>query len=113
MLLSILIFLPMLFALVVLILPTAQVRWASLFMSLIHFVASLYLLKIFQVDLASLQLVERYSWLPSIGVSYFVGVDGISLWLVLLTTFLAPLTILGSWTSVTEKIKGFHICLFL
>ena len=47
---------------------------------------------------AGFQMVEQASWVPSIGLQYLVGVDGISLWLVLLTTFLFPVSVLASWT---------------
>ncbi len=113
MLLSALIFLPILFSLIILALPERFVRPTSLALALAHFLVSLIMLQQFQPGLASLQLVEKVPWFDMIGVSYFVGIDGISIWLVMLTTFLAPLTILGSWTSVTEKVKGFHVCLFL
>lgn len=58
-------------------------------------------------------MVQKVSWIESVGISYFVGIDGISLWLVLLTTFLTPLTIMGSWASITRKVRGFHICLLI
>lgn len=62
---------------------------------------------------ADLQLVEMVKWIPTLGIQYFVAIDGISFWLVLLSTFLMPLTILASWTAVTERIRFFHINLFL
>lgn len=109
MLLSLLIFLPLVYSLIVLALPERFTRVVSLCLSSLHFLLSLVLLYRFDPSSASLQMVESVPWLPSIGVNYFVGIDGISLWLVLLTTFLTPLTILGSWTSITDKIKSFHV----
>lgn len=113
MLLSLLIFLPVVYALVVLALPVNLVRLASMVLSVGHFILSLFILRDFDAASASLQMVQQTPWIAGIGVQYFVGIDGISLWLVLLTTFLTPITILGSWSSITEKIKGFHASMFL
>ena len=57
--------------------------------------------------------MENAPWIPTYGISYFVGIDGISFWLVLLTTFFTPIVILSSWTSITERVKSFHVCIFL
>jgi NADH-quinone oxidoreductase subunit M len=113
MLLSSLIFAPAVFALVVMLVPKIWVRQISLGLSTILFFASLLLLKNFHMDEATLQMVERHEWIKSFGISYFVGIDGLSLWLVILTTFLMPITILGSWNSIEDRIKGFHACMFL
>lgn len=112
MLLSFLIFLPLVYALIVLALPARFARPVSLALSVLHFLLSLVLLVRFDKSTAQLQMVENVPWVETFGISYFVGVDGISIWLVLLTTFLTPITILGSWTAIEEKIKGFHASLF-
>ena len=107
-----LIFLPAILALIVLVLPNEKlVRWVSLVGSAGVFVASLVLLGTYDPSTAAIQLAERYEWIPSVGISYFVGLDGISIWLVLLTTFLTPLVVLGSWTGITKQISGFHAAL--
>ncbi|NQY99182.1 MAG: NADH-quinone oxidoreductase subunit M [Bdellovibrionales bacterium] len=111
MLLSLLIFLPLVYALIVMALPARFSRPVSLALSGLHFVFSLVLLARFDVTTADLQFVEQMDWVKSFGISYFVGIDGISLWLVMLTTFLTPLTILGSWTAITDKVKGFHVAM--
>jgi NADH-quinone oxidoreductase subunit M len=114
MLLSLLIFLPLVFAVIVAALP--QERWvrpASLVMSLLHFGLSLVLFYRFDPSKATLQLVEKVSWVPTFGINYFVGIDGISFWLVLLSTFLTPLVVLGSWTAIEKRVRSFHVCLFL
>lgn len=114
MLLTALTFLPLLYALVVWTLPKSSwVRPVAFALSVGHFCLSLLLLKKFDVTTESLQMVERHTWVPQFGISYFVGLDGISLWLVLLSTFLVPLIILGSWKSIDTKIKGFHINMFV
>ncbi len=89
------------------------VRWLALGISLVVFFASLLIWFGFDPDLPGMQMVERFDWIPQFGIQYNVGVDGISLLLVMLTTLLVPIVIGASWTSVTEKVKGFHISLLL
>jgi NADH-quinone oxidoreductase subunit M len=114
MILSTIVFLPLLFALIVAVWPNAKtLRSLALGFAVIEFIVSLALFQQFDPNTANLQMVERYMWIERFGISYFFGIDGISLWLVLLTTFLTPIIILASWTSVTERIKGFHVCMFL
>ncbi len=112
MLLTLLIFLPLVFAALIQFIPERHVRFASLVLGSGHFLLSLALLVRFDKSTPHLQLVERTDWIPSLGIQYFVGIDGLSLWLVLLTTFLTPIVILASWTSVTERLKAFHACVF-
>ena len=114
MLLSAIIFLPALFAALILFWPNAKtLRPLALALSLVEFVVSLKLFSVFDSSSAALQLVEKMPWIERFGISYFVGIDGISFWLILLTTFLTPIIILGSWTSIEKNIKSFHICLFV
>lgn len=114
MLLSVIVFLPLLFALIVGLWPSLKtVRPLALGFSIIHFVISLSLLQKMDPSLSSLQLVEHYPWIERFGIAYFFGIDGISLWLVLLTTFLSPVVILGSWTAIETRVRGFHACLFI
>ena len=56
---------------------------------------------------ADYQFVERHAWLPDFGISYHVGVDGISLLLVVLTTFLTPIALLCSWESIEQRVREF------
>ena len=60
-----------------------------------------------------MQFEQLVTWIPSIGVNYHVGIDGISLFLVLLTTFLTPITILSSWNSIDRRVKEYFIFLLL
>ena len=60
-----------------------------------------------------MQFEVARAWLPALGISYHVGVDGISLWLVMLTTFLTPLALLGSWTSITDRVTEFNVFMLL
>ncbi len=114
MLLSTLIFLPVLFAIVVAVWPQEKtVRHLAVGFSMIEFLLSLSIFQNFDTSVADLQLVEKWMWIERFGIQYFIGIDGISLWLVILTTFLTPIIILASWNSIDQKIKGFHATLFL
>ncbi len=114
MILSTLIFLPIVFALILTAWPQkSTIRQLALGFSLLQFAVSILMLKDFDSGFAGLQFVEKFSWIERFGISYFVGVDGISVMLVMLTTFLMPIMILASWKSIDEKIKGFHIALFV
>ena len=62
---------------------------------------------------AEFQFVERAPWIPSIGAEYFLGVDGISTLLILLTTLLGFIAILSSWTAITERVKEYYIFLLV
>ncbi|MEO8475621.1 MAG: NADH-quinone oxidoreductase subunit M, partial [Actinomycetota bacterium] len=73
------------------------VRAITMVVTLAAFVLSLAIIGRFDPAQAGFQLVERASWVESIGLSYYVGVDGISLWMVVLTTFLFPVAVLASW----------------
>ncbi|MFN7453364.1 MAG: NuoM family protein [Pseudobdellovibrionaceae bacterium] len=114
MLLSSLVFLPVLFALIMVAWPNkATLRPLALGLSLIQFALSLTIFWKFDPASSALQLVEKYPWIERFGVSYHLGIDGISIWLVILTTFLLPITILGSWTAIEDRVKGFHASLFV
>lgn len=89
------------------------VRWLSLVASLAIFFVSLLVWLGFDPDSGGMQMAEKVSWIPQFGIHYQLGVDGISLILLLLTTFLVPIVILASWTSIAEKVKGYHISLLL
>lgn len=111
--LSLLTFLPLLGAIVVLIVPQDSIkRWTALGFSLVVFLLSLTLLTGWQAGEAGIQFEERFAWLPGYGIEYYLGVDGISLWLVLLTTLIMPIAIYFSNLYVKEKI-GPYLALML
>ncbi len=83
------------------------VRQVALAVSVVTFLASLHVWSGFDGTSADFQFVERYTWLPDFGISYHVGLDGITLWLVILTTFLTPLALLCSWESVQDRVREF------
>jgi len=107
-LLSVLVFLPLLGALVLAGVPREHVnalRWVALVVMLVTFGVSLALYALFDLALPGMQLSERVAWISSVGIFYHLGVDGISLPLVLLTTFISPIALLGAWHSITHKVK--------
>ena len=67
----------------------------------------------FDFGVSGMQFVERAEWMPTFGIQYAVGVDGISILLILLTTLLPPLCVLCSWSSITTNIKAFVMLILL
>jgi len=113
--LSLLLAIPMVGAAILVLCPRRQTKALfalALLAGGINFLWSLEILNLFDKTKAEMQLVERIPWMPGFGIEYIVGVDGISLFLVLLTTLLMPIAILASW-SVKEKVKEFLIFMLL
>lgn len=81
----------------------------ALWTSLITFVLSVFIWLNFDSSSAAFQMVERVEWIPAFNVYYHMGVDGISVLFVLLSTFLTPLCILSSWESVKTRVKEYMI----
>jgi NADH-quinone oxidoreductase subunit M len=88
------------------------VKYSALTVSLATFFLSLYLPLTFDVQTSALQWVENYAWIERFGIQYFLGVDGISLLLVLMTTFVTVICVLASWTDINVKLKA-YMALFL
>jgi NADH-quinone oxidoreductase subunit M len=84
-------------------------RNVALWTSLITFVLSLFIWLNFDNTTAAFQMVERADWIPAFKINYHMGVDGISVLFVLLSTFLTPLCILASWESVKVRVKEYMI----
>ena len=78
-------------------------RWIALVTTVATFAVSLLLLRGIGGSGAEFRFEENVSWIGAIGARYHVGVDGISLWLVLLTTLLMPIAVLSSWTASTNS----------
>jgi NADH-quinone oxidoreductase subunit M len=116
-LLSIITFLPLLGAAILLLLPNTKeylgaTRWGAFAISGLTFALSLMLL-LYQPG-QGLQFVIQLPWIPQINAQFYLGVDGISLWLVLLNTFLFPLAILSSISVITKREKMYYaLMLFL
>ncbi|MGC8466965.1 MAG: NADH-quinone oxidoreductase subunit M [Acidithiobacillus sp.] len=86
---------------------TTLVKWLALLGSIVTFVITLELLAGFDTHTAAMQFVERVPWIPSLNIDYHLGVDGISLWFVLLTSFLTILVVISSWTNVHRRLAQF------
>ena len=115
-LLSILTFLPLVGALAILILVRGteqeianNSRWAALWITIFTFLASLLVLSNFDGSTADFQMVETTTWIPALNLSYRMGVDGISIWFVMLTTALMPLCILASWEAIRNRVKEYMV----
>jgi NADH-quinone oxidoreductase subunit M len=114
--LSLVVFLPALGGLLIALLPRDReglVKQATLAVALVTFAISLPLYLGFDARVADYQFQERRPWMPSLGITYHLGIDGISLLLVLLTTFLMPLTLLASWHSIEKRWKEFAVTMLL
>ncbi len=113
--LSLIVFVPMLGAALLMIFPRRDrdVRWFALAVTVAEFFLSLHLPVHFRAQLSGFQFEVNKSWISSPNIHYHLGVDGISLWLVVLTTFLTPLCVLISWKSIHERVKEFFILLLL
>jgi NADH-quinone oxidoreductase subunit M len=113
--LSYLTWLPLLGALGIALLPSSNpnfdktAKTFALITTLVVFILSLTLVYGFNNLQAGFQFVENKAWLPSLKLSYHLGIDGISLWFVLLSTFLMPICILASWSSITKRVKEYLI----
>jgi NADH-quinone oxidoreductase subunit M len=89
------------------------IRRLAFVVSLAEFVLSLWLIRAFDSSEPSYQLEEARKWISSPPINYHLGIDGISLFLVILTTVLTPIAILASWNSINERVKGFFISLLI
>ena len=115
--LSLIIFLPLIGAIPIMLFVPKQkeelIRWLSAITTFVTFIVSLILIPNFDTATHEMQFVERHSWIPSIGVQYFLGIDGISFLLVLLTTMITFIAVLSSWHAISERLKEFHVCVLL
>ena len=119
MLLSIVIFLPLLGVIAIALLRgmgASAIKGIALVVSLVTFVISIGLYTGFEAGIEGFQtdnklLYQDKEWVTGLGISYHIGIDGISLWLVLLTTFLTPVCILAAWNSVEKGLSGFMMSL--
>ena len=111
--LSVLTFLPLAGAIIVLIAPSDGLKKALAFGAAVAtFVVSLLLLPGWQ-EIPDMQFVERYAWMPGLNIHYHLGVDGISLWLVVLTTFLMPIAVAFSNQHVKQNVGGYLALMLL
>ncbi len=114
--LSLITYIPLLGAILLLFVARgrlAVIRNVAFIFSLASFALSLLLPYNYDHSTAAVQFAEQAPWIPSIGVSYFFGLDGISLWLTLLTTFLSPIAVLCSYESIKQRAKEYYIFLLV
>jgi NADH-quinone oxidoreductase subunit M len=116
--LSIVTFMPLLGAALIMMLPQTpagvrNIRWTALWTSLIVFAISLFILVYFDPANPGFQLVERSEWIPGTGIIYQKGVDGISIWFVLVSTLLTPICIISVWEAIQTRVREFMIALLV
>jgi NADH-quinone oxidoreductase subunit M len=112
-LLDVVLFLPLLGFLALLILPEGISRTGALAISLVIFVVSLGLIGPVTASPDTYSLVSNIQWISTPSIKYHVGLDGLSLWLVILSTLLTPIAILVSWKYIDTRVKGFYAFLLL
>ncbi len=114
-LISIITFLPTAGAVALLLFPRnahAAIRWFVLLITLITFAVSIKLLVSFET-VAHMQFVKSVPWIPSMGIKYKVGIDGITLFLVMLVTFIMPITVLSCFGAIKNRLKEFFISMLI
>src|SRR6187455_408852 len=114
--LSLLLFLPLAGALLLLFVNKQAenlIRWIANIVAFVGFAVSVPLWFRFNPQNPDFQFVERAPWIPSVGAEYFLGVDGFSTLLILLTTMMGFIAILSSWTAITERVKEYYIFLLV
>ncbi|VTU23666.1 NADH-quinone oxidoreductase subunit M [Variovorax sp. RA8] len=110
-LLSLAIWVPIVFGAVLLAIGREQhasiVRWIALVGSIVSFLATVPLYTRFQNGTAAMQFVEKSNWIERFNVHYHVGLDGLSLWLVLLTAFITVIVVISAWEVITERVNQY------
>lgn len=81
----------------------------ALYVTSFNFLLSLYMLVQFNAANGDFQFIEKVEWFPALGINYHMGIDGISLFFVMLSTFLTPICILASWNSIKNRVKEYMI----
>jgi NADH-quinone oxidoreductase subunit M len=113
-LLSTTIFLPVIGAILLLLMTNDRaIKVTALITGVVTFLFSLALYANFDAGTHLFQLAENIPWIPSYNINYTLGIDGITLFLILLTTLLAPICVLCSWTAIQRRIKEFMFCILL
>lgn len=115
-LLTFITFVPLVGAAVLLLLNRKDhelLRWIAIIFMVIDLIGCMAVYKLFDPSSASIQLAEKAVWVQSWGIFYYLGVDGISLWLLMLTGFFGPICILASWRDITVRVKEFLICMLV
>jgi len=114
--LTVLTFLPLAGALIIFFWPGASpaaTRQIALWTSIAAFVLSLVMLAGFETNEAGMQWSEHMDWLPDVGINYDMGVDGVSVWLVVLTTLVSTVAIYASFDSINRRVREYFIAMLL
>ncbi len=114
--LSLQIFLPLVGVALILALPglsDGAARWIALLTSTIVFGVSVVMMMNYESGAAGFQFVEKTEWFPALGINYHLGIDGISVYLVLLSTFLTPICLLSAWHSIEKRVKEFMVAFLI
>ncbi len=112
--LSLIVFTPLLGALLLIFLKgRGAIRWTSLLVTIGALILSFPIYSAFDKTTYHMQFQERYEWIPSWGINYFIGIDGISILFIFLTLLLSILAVLVSWKSVETKVKEFHVAILV
>ena len=110
-LLSLAIWTPIFFGVVLLALgrddQARSVRWIALIGALVSFLVTIPLYSGFELGTAAMQFVEKAAWIDRFNINYHLGVDGISLWFVLLTAFINVVVVIASWESITSRVNQY------
>jgi NADH-quinone oxidoreductase subunit M len=113
--LSLMTFLPLVGALFIIsirgdvALVARNARFAALYTSLFNLALAIFLFSNFDGSRGDFQFVEKFEWFPSLGINYHMGIDGISVFFVLLSAFLTPICILASWDSIKTRVKEYMV----
>src|SRR6516164_3439055 len=114
--LSLILYTPLAGALVLLLVDKrneSAIRWIANVTAFAGFVISVPLWFWYNPASAEFQFIERAPWIPSIGAEYYLGVDGLSVLLILLTTLMGCIAVLSSWMAITERVKEYYIFLLV
>ncbi|MDH5348382.1 MAG: proton-conducting transporter membrane subunit, partial [Nitrospira sp.] len=111
--LTVLIFLPLIGAVVLFAVKDASVRLVALGMTVADLLISLPLWWLFDASSGQMQFVESARWIPTLSINYKLGLDGISLPLIIMTTVLMPLCVLISWHAIETKVRSFMAMLLI
>src|SRR5438874_9279603 len=115
--LSVILYVPLLASLILIFFVNREkqnfIRWFANTTAFVDMVLSLILVPFFRSGELSMQFVEKYTWIPSLGIQYYLGVDGISFLLLQLTTILGFIAILSSWNAIQTRVKEYYIFLLI
>lgn len=110
-LLSLAIWLPIVFGAIVLCMGRTNnalaIKWTALIGSIVSFLVTIPLVTKFDTTTAAMQFTERFNWIPRFNVSYHLGVDGISVWFVLLTAFITIIVVAAAWEVITDRVHQY------